>query len=320
MRSTVLLLLTSIFCSSLISQTIKMPSVPANGVDYTFDQIEDNSEPTSFKDEGPWDFSKVTTPTTYEMKLLPISQSKSASEYPNATHFLQSQNGEFFYAYKGNEILNYGRITDNTESSYSEPVLWMEFPLTSSSQFTDETKSDFKFNGFSGEVVDKSVSQVLGLSSLVLPNGTKYDNAILVKTIKTMDGQVGPLTSTIKEEGKYWWVPGIALPVVAFEKFYLNDNIQYERSSFLKEEKVLSVHSLDMDFISIYPNPAQNQITVSSNIKMDSYRIFNALGKIVMKGDLTNTTINIESLKSGSYFIALSDKDSNQTYHKRFVK
>jgi hypothetical protein len=75
-----------------------------------------------------------------------------------------------------------------------------------------------------------------------------------------------------------------------------------------------------MDFISIYPNPAQNQITVSSNIKMDSYRIFNALGKIVMNGDLTNTTINIESLKSGSYFIALSDKDSNQTYHKRFVK
>jgi hypothetical protein len=53
---------------------------------------------------------------------------------------------------------------------------------------------------------------------------------------------------------------------------------------------------------------------------MDSYRIFNALGKIVMNGDLTNTTINIESLKSGSYFIALSDKDSNQTYHKRFVK
>ena len=297
-----------------------MPSVPANGVDYTFDQIEDNSEPTSFKDEGPWDFSKVTTPTTYEMKLLPISHSSSQADYPKATHFINSQNGEFFYSYEGNEVLNHGRKTDNTDASYSDAVLWMRFPLTSTSQFTDEIESDFKFNGFPGDVKDKSVSQVLGASTLVLPDGTKYNNAILVRTIKTLDGEVGPLTATIKEEGKYWWVPGIALPVVAFEKFYLNDNIQYERSSFLKEEKVLSVHSLDMDFISIYPNPAQNQITVSSNIKMDSYRIFNALGKIVMNGDLTNTTINIESLKSGSYFIALSDKDSNQTYHKRFVK
>ena len=82
----------------------------------------------------------------------------------------------------------------------------------------------------------------------------------------------------------------------------------------------LDVQSIEENLISIYPNPAQSQITINSNIKMDSYLIFNALGKIVMNGDLTNTTINIESLKTGIYFIALSDKDNNQTYHQRFVK
>ena len=82
----------------------------------------------------------------------------------------------------------------------------------------------------------------------------------------------------------------------------------------------LDVQSIEENLISIYPNPAQNQITIQSNIKMDSYLIFNALGKIVMNGDFTNTAINIESLNAGIYFIALRDEDNNQTYHKRFVK
>ena len=82
----------------------------------------------------------------------------------------------------------------------------------------------------------------------------------------------------------------------------------------------LDVQSFEENLISIYPNPAQNQITIQSNIKMDSYLIFNAVGKIVMNGDFTNTSINIESLNSGIYFIALRDEDNNQTYHKRFVK
>jgi hypothetical protein len=82
----------------------------------------------------------------------------------------------------------------------------------------------------------------------------------------------------------------------------------------------LDVQSFEENLISIYPNPAQNQITIQSNIKMDSYLIFNAVGKIVMNGDFTNTAINIESLNAGIYFIALRDEDNNQTYHKRFVK
>ncbi len=57
--------LAQIISVSLIAQTIKMPSVPEDGVKYTFDQIEGNSEPTAFSDEGPWDFSSVKTSTTY---------------------------------------------------------------------------------------------------------------------------------------------------------------------------------------------------------------------------------------------------------------
>lgn len=304
---------------TLIGQTITMPSVPENGVSYTFDQIEDNSEPMDFNNEGPWDFSSVKPSTTYEMKLLPISHSSSQADYPKATHFIKSQNGEFFYSYEGNEVLNHGRKTDNTDASYSDAVLWMRFPLTSTSQFTDEIESDFKFNGFPGDVKDKSVSQVLGASTLVLPDGTKYNNAILVRTIKTLDGEVGPLTATIKEEGKYWWVPGIALPIVAFEKFYLNDDIQYERSSFLKAEKLLSVNLLSQKTIDFYPNPANDQFSINLQSKSE-VSIYDLQGKVVYQEVLSagNQILNIKNNTPGKYVLTVNDFKS--TRRQIFIK
>lgn len=318
MRYTIFTLI-QIISLTLIGQTITMPSVPENGVSYMFDQIEDNSEPMAFNDEGPWDFSSVKPSTTYEMKLLPISHSSSQSDYPKATHFISSQNGEFFYSYEGNEIHNHGRKTENTESSYSDAVLWMKFPLNSTSQFTDEIESDFKFNGASGDVKDNCTSKVLGVSTLILPNGKKYENAMLVETTKTMEGEVFILKATITEYGKYWWVEGIPLPVAALETFYLDEDIQYERSAFLKEEKLLSVNPLSQKTIDFYPNPANDQLTINLSSKSE-VTIYDLQGKVVYQELFSagNQTLNIENNPSGKYVLTVNDFKS--TKRQLFIK
>jgi hypothetical protein len=307
MRYTIFTLI-QIISFSLIGQTINMPTVPENGASYMFDQIENDSEPTSFRNEGPWDFSSVKTTSKYEMKLLPISHSSSQSDYPKATHFVSSQNGEFFYSYEGNEVHNHGRITDNTESSYSDAVLWMKFPLNSTSQFTDEIESDFKFNGASGDVKDNCTSKVLGVSTLILPNGKKYENAMLVETTKTMEGEVFILKATITEYGKYWWVEGIPLPVAAMEKFYLDDDLQFERSAFLNEEKLLSVDKINQTAIDFYPNPAKHILTINLTSKSE-VSIFDLQGKIVYQEVLSagNQTLNVENHPSGKYVLTVND-------------
>lgn len=82
-----------------------------------------------------------------------------------------------------------------------------------------------------------------------------------------------------------------------------------------------SVQDLPKSDLFIYPNPAKNSITVSySNVKISSYKILNMLGEEVMSGDLNTPTINIESIKSGSYFIMFYEEGSNQTYFKKFIK
>jgi hypothetical protein len=80
------------------------------------------------------------------------------------------------------------------------------------------------------------------------------------------------------------------------------------------------VNSIIPTSIQLLPNPAKDQITISSNIKMNTYQIFNVLGKKVLSGVLTNPTIQIESLYTGSYFIVLKETNTNKTYRKKFIK
>jgi hypothetical protein len=66
--------------------------------------------------------------------------------------------------------------------------------------------------------------------------------------------------------------------------------------------------------ITLYPNPAQNVLHTNTN---SLYKIYDILGNLCLSGDKSNA-INIESLKSGVYFIELSSLDSTRKI--RFVK
>jgi len=252
-------------------QNIEMPTVPENGIGFTFDMIEGPANPIdgvgftfdNVDHDGPWDFSKVLTFETYGMKLLPIDSSSSKSDYPQASHFIKSERGSFFYAYENNQIVNYGRITENTDASYTNGVRWMQFPLDASSYSIDSTVSTFKFMGFDAPLTDKWESISLGSSSLILPDGTKYDTAVLVESTKTMvAGPVGPFTARYIELGKYWWVPGMPGPVVAFEKVYTNSDLQYQRSIFLRTKGTSKIRQIRKSKINVYPNPATDKLLI----------------------------------------------------------
>jgi hypothetical protein len=60
--------------------------------------------------------------------------------------------------------------------------------------------------------------------------------------------------------------------------------------------------------LSVFPNPAINQLTIKAAREIQSVKIFNALGKLVYNetGVNTNTKmINVETLKSGIYYVKI---------------
>jgi len=78
------------------------------------------------------------------------------------------------------------------------------------------------------------------------------------------------------------------------------------------------LNTLQNEIISIYPNPATNQINIVSNAAHYplSYKVYNELGQALLIGDLktTTTSIDISSLAPGNYMLVVGTK------HVSFVK
>jgi hypothetical protein len=93
----------------------------------------------------------------------------------------------------------------------------------------------------------------------------------------------------------------------------------------LTVESVLGIQSNELNnAISMYPNPAQDQVTISnsSNIQLETVVIYDLNGKMVNQIDLSTMQgeqmINISDLASGVYVVQLTSDTSSAV--KRLVK
>ena len=95
------------------------------------------------------------------------------------------------------------------------------------------------------------------------------------------------------------------------------DNVKLPKQS---KPVTLSNNKFEENKISLYPNPTNNQITISG-IKGDYlYKISNTLGQIIKTGNKQNTsTINISDLNSGIYIIEITNSDNIKSTSK-FIK
>lgn len=68
----------------------------------------------------------------------------------------------------------------------------------------------------------------------------------------------------------------------------------------------LRVDNFNKNSITIYPNPATNQIIINNITEVKSFEIYNANGKVILKADkLISNSIDISNLSSGIYFLKL---------------
>ena len=88
---------------------------------------------------------------------------------------------------------------------------------------------------------------------------------------------------------------------------------------FAKEEDRSSVRTIDRNLFKVYPNPAKNEITVSSNENLSKVTIYDVTGKVMFStSDVNlNSTVNVSAFSRGIYMVeVLTD---NKTSVKRLI-
>ncbi len=75
------------------------------------------------------------------------------------------------------------------------------------------------------------------------------------------------------------------------------------------------INEIENQFVSIFPNPAQSEITIAARREMigKDFAITNNLGQILIQGKINNlsTLINMESLSAGIYFFRINHEGTN---------
>ena len=70
--------------------------------------------------------------------------------------------------------------------------------------------------------------------------------------------------------------------------------------------------------IVVYPNPTTSILNVTSVSENATFKIYNIIGQTIMKGKLSNNSINATAISQGNYVLEITDKETTTT--KRFVK
>lgn len=94
-------------------------------------------------------------------------------------------------------------------------------------------------------------------------------------------------------------------------------NIKIEEIAEEGSEEVLSIFQPNK--IDLYPNPGSEFLRIKGEREIVDVEIFDSSGKSVKKVDFSGQYINVKSLPSGAYLIALHMADGSK-YFKRFVK
>ena len=73
--------------------------------------------------------------------------------------------------------------------------------------------------------------------------------------------------------------------------------------------------------ISLYPNPTKRFLTIHCNNKINTLKVFNMIGNLVVDRNIFNnqTTLSIENIPNGMYFIVLKF-DNGSIINSKFIK
>lgn len=281
-----------------------------------------------------WDFSWIRNDTQDTTNYVDPASTPNGSDFPNATLALLIQQGYTYLLGDQNHVEIIGAQMDTLVLPFEDPLTYFVFPCTYNSTFTDNGLIDVKFaydttvdyNGMSVTIDSVRFKRTIFLTDSALGWGdittplTTYDSVLQIKS-----NEVDLDTIFVHTTGFYSaWVPAqnMSDTTDTWEWFDKNnrtalvsidlsgDTIK-KLSYFLDPSAVnIETQTIDKSSVTIFPNPANNFVTIQSNKPVSFIEIFDMSGNRIQSYNIKSQKIKTNKLNSGNYL--LKSYDSNQ--------
>lgn len=257
-----------------------------------------------------WNFDTITLlPTVFSDSILSPTNAAGNFSFPDADYVWKEYSGTLQY---------YNKIADT--------VFYMGNYTFFPSTFTPNPKTailptnisnGYVYDNFSTNVAGNGVwtynARYNAYGSLKLP-GVTHSNVGLYITVGG--------TSNLKFADYLWFKENQTDPVMRIQFVWNNSGstVQYlyVNTSALTPN---AISNLNIDALSIMPNPSTNKIQINYTTDLKSFNIYNELGQSLQYQTLKskNFSIDISALPKGMYFILLEDMEGRNGT-KSFLK
>jgi len=190
-----------------------------------------------------------------------------------------------------------------------------------------EIKFSYENNFFGGALV-KENGEAIGSSAATIVVEDSTNIAYLIANnyngnlylINNLDNEIFTLNNSIFNNIKTAGEGGVA--VYDFDKDgfleMLGGNINGGLNFYTQKAEITSIINNVKNKIKIYPNPATNTLYIDNANTIFQYKIFDCMGKLILKNYSIYNEINISHLNKGLYILKLQN-GANFSFH-RFIK
>ncbi|MDR0801260.1 T9SS type A sorting domain-containing protein [Fluviicola sp.] len=254
-----------------------------------------------------WDLSSMTNNNQVSVTVT----ANSGGTFPSATTKLTQSDGSILYYKITSSIMELvGIDASGIVFSYSNPETHLQFPLTTSTNFTDQSACDFTVSGFNFSRTGSIQSEYSGTGTLITPAGT-FTNVMRIKsTMTNTDTYIGG-TSSSSIVSYNWYKAGIhhELASVSDITGATTDQAAY----YTNVPENLGLEENQLINLSLFPNPSANLIHISSDEVISKVELYKLSGELMLDQSVNDTSseINISDLNSGMYLMKVYGKDGS---------
>ena len=317
------LLLLLVFFSTLSYAQVPISTYFTGATDPSVYDVVTSSVPIDQTTSGAnlvWDFNQLTkvgesidyisSPTASEITTYP----KSTTIVANATskiYYSKAANSLSITTLKNNDLeLNY--ITNNATIG--------NFPLNYGYSNTDTTAGTFIYGMYLGTFTGTITTSFDSYG--ILNNGTSEKGVSRLKTVQNISFNYGILTNVgtaIQTTYNYYDATNGSNSLV-FRNTTLTVNVpllginqtinQIERFNTM----LLGTNdnTLQSSSIQIIPNPIEDVLNFTTNLKINSINISDIHGRVILESNVIKNVINIAHLQRGVYFVTFNTDKGSQ--------
>ncbi len=288
--------------------------------------------PVSTGENQTWDFSWIRNDSQDTTSYVDPASTPNASTFPMATLAQPSQQGYTYFFTDQDHLEVIGGQMDTIAVLFDDPLTYFVFPLSYDSVFSDNGIMDVTIAydttiDIGGQTVSIDsirvqrtiilTDSVVGWGSITTPV-TTYDNVLQLKSREEDIDSISvhttgfisiwmPIQNTSSITDKWEWFT--KYKKTALVSLEVSEDTIKKVFYFLDPSANIETQTMSGFPITIFPNPANSIITLSSEKSISYIEIYDITGNRTQIETVSNQMVSVKHLASGNYIIKSFDRN-----------